>query len=512
LSKREEVAMFWKKVMGLVGLTVVPLMLMGGQNLALGQVPEGVLGKWGYIVLGKGGKGSWFGYKTEAGTIVFNEDGTLSNTYKESADRCPGPEYCLGSVSDELYYTVGEGGVILIEDATKCIVADSRDLMLCDGTMGMEKGGEKFFISAVNLDEVNPYSDSDLSGEYFMGNYEKDLYGESRGRNRLASAITTIDGSGKITSVSGFENGDGDLHPLILSDIPIHVNQEGSFTVSDFATGYLDLGRKVALVSNPSAFYPATGDDFAAHVILKRHDRDYSTSDLSGRWAFVGFGDRAGTFRAETGLILCDSSGQCLFSTKTVNVNGSPKYLTAERSLYVDTDGSVNSFHLTTDKPHISGALGNDGNAMLLLMNESSDTTNDRLLGLAVRYTTGNLPGFADLALTDLFVPGTALQGQKITLDYTVENQGEGVPKKRAKVSFRLRDKEGSVDVSLGTQSIPKLEPGQVFDGSKTVRIKGSIPPGTYTLSISVDSSNLILESREENNSGSAELVVQPGS
>jgi hypothetical protein len=486
------------------------VLIFGPQGLVC-QAQEPFLGKWGYVVLGKGGKGSWFGYKTEAGTMVFNQDGSLNNTYKESADRCPGPEYCLESVSEELHYTVDEGGVIVIEDAIKCFLADSQDLMLCDGTMGMEKGGEKFFICAVKLDETNPYNDSDLAGDYFMGNYEKDLYGESRGRNRLASAITSMDGSGRISSVIGYENGDGGLHPLSLADIPIQLDSDGSFRVDDFATGYLDLGRKVAIISNPSAFYPATGDDFAAHVVLKKQDRQYATSDLSGRWAFVGFGDWAGTFRAETGLIFCESSGQCVFSTKTVNLNGSARYVKAERSLSVDLDGSgsINGFHINDEKPHVSGALGNGGNTMILLMNERSDTTNDRLLGLAVRYSQGGVPGFADLALTDFSFPSTVFSGEKVLVTYKVENQGEDASRKRARISWRLQSQDGSWEFPLGTQGIPKLEPGEVLEGSKKLWIKGAVPPGTYNLVLNLDSTNVLMESREDNNQGSLQVTIQ---
>lgn len=494
----------------LVALWVICTLLMPGPQEAFPQ-PANYLGKWGYVVLGKGGKGSWFGYKTEAGTMEIKEDGTLENSYRESADRCPGPQFCLENSSDPLTYTTGEGGVLFIAGAIGCILGDSQNLMLCDGTTGREEKGERFFVVAVKLDEISPYNAQDLSGDYFMGNYEKDLRGETRGYNRLASAVAVLDGLGMITSVQGYENGDGNIHPLDLENIPLQLNPDGSFLVGDFATGYLDFSRQVGIVSNPSRFYPQTGDDFAAHVLLKRNDRDYSTADLEGRWAFVGFGDKAGTFRAETGLVECEKEGDCLFSIRSANVNATTKILTTTRSLNVSADGSINGFHLSSNKPHVSGALGNDGNTMIFLINESSDTTNDRLLGLAVRYSSGNLPGFADLVLKEISSPSAAVSGEKITLNYTVQNQGEGSAAKRTKASFKLVSQDNSAEVPLGTKSVPKLGPGEEYQGSKTLKLKSSlIPAGQYNLVMSLDATDLLIESREDNNQGTSALEIQP--
>ncbi len=484
-----------------------------GAREALSQSTQDYLGRWGYVVLGKGGKGSWFGYKTEAGTIEVKPDGTLETSYKESADRCPGPNFCLENADNILTYSIGEGGIFLIENAIACLMADGRNLMLCDGTTGREEKGERFLVAAVKLDEVDPYQSQDLSGEYFMGNYEKDLLGGSRGFNRLASGVAVLEGSGSITSVEGYENGDGDVHPLSLGNIPLQVNPDGSFLVGDFATGYLDMTRQVGIVSNPSRFYPETGDDFAAHLLLERNDRDYSTADLEGRWAFVGFGDKAGTFRAETGLVECDNAGNCLFSVRIANLNDPAKFSTIPRILEVSADGSINGFHLGLDKPHVSGALGNDGNTMILLMNESSESTNDRLLGLAVRYSSGNVPGFPDLVLKEISAPSQAVSGEKITVNYTVQNQGEDATKKRTKASFKLVSQDGSAEIPMGTKYVPKLGPGESFQGSRTLKLKSSlVPAGHYTLMVSLDAANLSVESNEENNQGSSSLEILPAS
>lgn len=494
-----------------VGICVCCVVAMMVPKEAVCNSLEGFLGKWGYVVLGKGGKGSWFGYKTEAGTVQVKGDGTIKNSYKESADRCPGPGFCQPNSSELLTYTVGQGGVLLIEEAIGCILGDSQNVMLCDGTTGREEKGERFFVVAVKLDEISPYESQDLSGDYFMGNYEKDLTGGTRGYNRLASAIVGLDGLGMVTSVEGYENGDGNVHPLNLGNIPLQLNPDGSFLVGDFATGYLDFSRQVGVVSNPSQFYPQRGDDFAAHVLLKRNDRDYSTADLEGRWAFVGFGDKAGTFKAEIGVVDCNRKGECVFSIKKANVNGAAQFLSTIRNLSVSWDGSINGFYLTSQKPHFSGALGNDGNTMIFLMNESTDTTNDRLLGLAVRYSSGNLPGFPDLVLNEISAPSQAVVGQKIRVDYTVQNQGEDSTRKKTKTSFKLVSRESLDEISLGTQCIPALKPGQEFTASKTFKLKSPIiQPGRYDLVISVDATNIVVESREDNNQGSTPLQILP--
>ncbi|MBP8699300.1 MAG: carboxypeptidase regulatory-like domain-containing protein, partial [Syntrophorhabdaceae bacterium] len=53
------------------------------------------------------------------------------------------------------------------------------------------------------------------------------------------------------------------------------------------------------------------------------------------------------------------------------------------QTLSVAADGSINSFLLTNSAPHFSGAIGNDGKVMLLVMNP--DSLNDRVLAVAVK-------------------------------------------------------------------------------------------------------------------------------
>ncbi len=505
-----------KVVLALAAMAGAAL-LAGKMEIAMAEPPQELLGKWGYIVLGKGGKGSWFGYKTEAGTINFNEHYTTENNYKESADRCPNQYYCMESARETLSYSVGEGGVILIGETLQCFLSESKTVILCDGTTGMERSGEKFFVAALKLDTQTQYEDSALLGEYFTAYYEKDLLGVERGKNRLGSVIGTIGSSEdglEITSASGWENdekGGGNIHEVRFGPIPLEFNPDGSFQLGEFATGYLGLQRNMALVSNPSQFYPDLGDDFAVHVLLRKHDRDYSQQDLSGRWAFVGFGDKAAqTYRAEIGIINCDSSGSCVFSSKVTPVNGTSKFNVATRTITVYQDGGLNGFHLSTNKPHISGAIGDNGNTMILLMNEDSQSINDRLLAVAVRYPDGNLPGFSDLELKEVSAPDTANPGQKITISYTVENKGEEAATKSARVSFRLL-KDGSEDMVLGTQRVPKLDQGELFNGSKTLRLKKSLSSGNYSLKISVDPTNAIVESSEDNNEKILEISITSG-
>lgn len=480
-----------------------------GFDHALAQVNRDTLGKWGYIVLGRGGEGSWFGYKTEAGIIEFKEDGTVQNTYKESADRCPSERYCQEHNSKQLHYAIDETGIIVIEDRVKCVISDGRNVIVCDGTTGGEKPGERFFIAGVRLDDQDNYRPSDIYGESFAGSYEKDLLGGERGSNRLESVVAVIESS-YITFREGWENGDGNIHefPHLEIRLPIELSENGSAQIGEFGTGFLDINRSVLLASNPSRFFPDRGDDFQALGALKKQDRQYSQTDLEGTWAFVGFGDRAGKVRSETGVIQCTASGECTFSIKTAEQNASPKWTKITREIRVSADGGLNGFHITSSKPHVSGALGDDGKVMILLLNESNDTTDDRLLGLAVKSSQGGVLDLPDLVLSNVSASQSLERGKKIiTINYTVQNQGDAPTQKTSKVSFRLIMEEGSY-ISLGTQKVPRLAPGQLFEGSKIVKIKRSIPHGSYRLSVVVDPKDAIKESREDNNEMEVEIEM----
>lgn len=372
---------------------------LGSVHEAYAGASPDPLGKWGYVIIQRGGTDSWFGYKTEAGVLIFNQDGTVDTYFKESADNCPGPEFCRESDQEKIGPYSVEDGVIVIKKngySINCFLADSGNVLVCDWPV--EGGGDRGLIAAIRLDPTQQYSQQDLQGGYFMGYYEKDLLDGDRGENRLGSVIGRIDAEG-VGSFIGYENGDGILTPVSDFQVPLQLNADGSFVIDNVGTGYLDLERKVAVFSNPSKFYPETGDDFAAHIVLKKQDRVYSTSDLSGRWVFVGFGDKAGEARAETGVMTCVSSGECLFALKVATPDSSPIFTTVSRKLSVSEDGAINGFYLTTNKPHVSGAIGNNGNTLILVMNEDGESTDDRLLGIALRYSDRSVPGFQDFVL-----------------------------------------------------------------------------------------------------------------
>ena len=129
--------------------------------------------------------------------------------------------------------------------------------------------------------------------------------------------------------------------------------------------------------------------DFASFVTLKKADKVYSTADLQGIWVMSGFGDRQkSVFRTEFGTITCGNAGNCMVSLKTSKSDGTTKITNMPLSMSLAADGSYNGFLFASDIPHLSGAVGSNGNAMILIMNDDDQSTDDRALGVAVKCST----------------------------------------------------------------------------------------------------------------------------
>jgi hypothetical protein len=279
-----------------------------------------LIGKWGYIFLGHGCANAWFTWKTEAGTVTFNSDGTAVATYAESADNCPDEGYCMPTDTSYHTYTINSEGTFTIyidEGHVNGVVSSDGKMFVMNGTAAPDS---QAIMVGVKLDTTRQYSNSDLSGDYYSIGYERDNLDGSKGYNRAESTITSMDGSGNY-SMNGKLNGDGRIIDRNKSGI-YSVHSDGSITIDNVVTGYASGDAKVFVGSNPTMFYPQTGDDFVAFFAMKKQDRNYSTSDLSGRWAYTAFGDRSGNVRSEFGTITCDSGGACQLLAKVLNVDG----------------------------------------------------------------------------------------------------------------------------------------------------------------------------------------------
>ena len=179
---------------------------------------------------------------------------------------------------------------------------------------------------------------------------------------------------------NGSLNGDGTIYTINNEPMIFNVATDGTFNANGMVTGYAGYG-KVTVFSNA---HGGVADDFMSVIALKKHDRDYTQADLQGTWTISAFGDKATDVRAEFGTITCDAAGICTSEFKQRKSDGTLASKTrTPQTLSVAADGSINSFLLTNSAPHFSGAIGNDGKVMLLVMNP--DSLNDRVLAVAVK-------------------------------------------------------------------------------------------------------------------------------
>lgn len=318
--------MFWnaiEKVKGYAFLWIIVCLgfLFFSPSYVFAQTNPYV-GKWGYTVLGHGG--SWYKWKTEAGTITFNSDwtpttpGTVTSTYMESADTCPSANYCKSSDTQNHTYTINADGTATLDGVVKFVISDNKKVIIGDGTSFPE--GQMLMV-AVKMDPTHPYTLSDVTGDYYMGGYEYDATGGNKGYYRVHSLISTMNNG--IVVMNGTINGDGAIIPVSNKQGSCSINTDGSMLLNGAITGYAGDGS-LAVFSNPRG---GTNNDFASYIALKKADRQYSTADLQGTWVMAAFGDdRKTLFSSEFGTITCDGAGNCSVSLKKKNSNGTNTY------------------------------------------------------------------------------------------------------------------------------------------------------------------------------------------
>jgi hypothetical protein len=367
---------------------------------ASAQSANPFIGKWGYAVLSHGGSSSWYTWKTETGTMTVNNDwspaapGTATSTYMESADICPDQNYCMVSDTTPHFYTVNPDGTATLDGVMKLVLSNDGKVVIGDGT---SIPGEQTLFLGVKLDPAHAYTLADAVGDYYSGSYEYDALGTSPpsggGRFRLLSVVSSLM-SDSTFSMTGTANGDGIIYNIPVQGAdPRQFNGTYSIDPSGLISIFSGFGEPVAYgYSGDGAvgvFSNAKGgpfDDFRVDVTLRRQDRTYSTADLQGTWAVSTFGETGGTaFRTEFGTITCDNVGSCSASLKAKDANDAISDVNTSLSLSAAADGSINGFYLTNAMPNFSGAIGNNGNTMLLVMNTSSQNTNDRASWIAVK-------------------------------------------------------------------------------------------------------------------------------
>jgi hypothetical protein len=392
---------------------IVLLLLFGvifASRCGYAATPADLIGTWGYTVLGHatpGGQG-YFTWKDEAGTLAFNSDGTMTNLYTESADVCPSG-FCPVSGGGSSPYTAAanpDGSITVAmnpgadQTILRFVVSDDGSMFFADGTSVVDKnaGQLTMFIVGVRLDTSHAYSDGDLNGAYYAASYEHDAGGGNKGYYRLYTQIFVIDGNG-CYSKSGDLSGDGSIISNQSKTGTYVVNPSGSVVLdlhSSPTSGYLLSSGKAAVFSNPSLTGGMT-NDWASLLFLKQGDKTYAMSDLSGTWAMATFGDLdEATFQAGIGTMTCNVSGACTMWSKLKDSSGNISYGVQSFNATVAPDGSCNGFYLTGVTPQFSGAIGNNGNTFVMVMEPGPSGKDKRRMGLFLRCAScANLGGAA---------------------------------------------------------------------------------------------------------------------
>ncbi len=128
-----------------------------------------------------------------------------------------------------------------------------------------------------------------------------------------------------------------------------------------------------------------------------------------------------------------------------------------------------------------------------------TDETNNWLAGNTVTVT-----GVADLVMTQLRGPASAVNDEDIVLNFDVANQGTGsIPAGGFSVGFALFPADGHTlsPYTIGSKVYSGgLNPASSFNDSVTVKIPISLPLGTYSFGAIVDYGDRVPESDESNN------------
>jgi hypothetical protein len=267
------------------------------------------------------------------------------------------------------------------------------------------------------MDPAKIYNNADTIGEYFKIGYAYEASAGAAARFNSDSSIFTFDGIDNI-SVIGKLNSDGVIHDFTNFHTYLF-RPDGSVTFDNGGLGYLSGDNKLLVRSLPDS-----PDAFRIRFGMKKGDRIYSTADLAGTWALVGFGDEnnGSSFFAQLGMWTCDSNGNCDISIK-VQKDGNVTYEFTNRTFSVSPDGSFGA-SLSSLAPLYAGAIGNNGNTIIL--NRSFDPIElfNRRIVIGVRCSNcSNLTGqmaFERTPSLGFYGLGTQLQPTVDTLVSTI--------------------------------------------------------------------------------------------
>ena len=281
----------------------------------------------------------------------------------------------------------------------RIVVSDSGNMAIQDGTG--DPAWEKLQVM-VKIDKATSYSNADLNGDYYFLGFERNPVVENppsgNGSYMAISGVHTFNGAGTY-SYSGKANSmklDGSNH---IWDDPGKAGQ--TYAVSPDGTMTAGSGAFQGAIAGNGKIFGGSGsylsDNWMAYVFMKKADKTYAMADLAGKWAVVGFGQESEAgkpmlFMSEIGTIACDNAGVCAFKFKQRRSDGTIAFDTGNLTLAVNADGSFGAS--LPGGVAFAGAIGNDGNAMMVNSSFNASEPWQRQILVGVRANSiGDLAG-----------------------------------------------------------------------------------------------------------------------
>ena len=358
---------------------------VGGQTFTVTQAGTGIappayVGTWGaQQLIHFDSDVPWY---AESSKTTFNEDGSGSMVIKkndhngELIDVTKTFTYTMTPNADgSLALTVTMDGQTLTE---RLVIGDDGLMGIVDGTA---RQGQQKLMVLYRIDTARTYGNADLNGEYYNVGFERNMTGvadppNGNGLFMAISGIHTFKGNG-LYDYYGKANSLKQDGGNTIWDDPGKTNQ--TYAVS--ANGALTSGSGAflgwvtgnTLAGGGGGAFQNGVNNQVAYFFLKKHDRDYTTTDLAGKWAIVSFGQDSKTtlpasqgFSASIGTMICDAVGHCgLMLRDRWSGNNATTFATGNLTLTVAPDGSFGG-SLGGQSPASAGVIGNNGKTLLL--------------------------------------------------------------------------------------------------------------------------------------------------
>lgn len=455
---------------------------IAGQSYSITQEGTGIIPPWvgtwgvqqlihfddGYNVLSVGPV-PWY---AEIDRTTLNEDGSGTMVMKkndhngELINTTISFNYTMVKNADgSLTFSgnVGEGTEQL-PFSLRMVIGDDGKMGIVDGTM--EEHQQKLMV-LYRIDTTKIYSAANANGEYYNVGFERNSTSvvdppDGNGAYMAISGIHTFNGSGSYTynAMANSLNNAGEnliwLDDESATPRAYAIAQDGTFTVGSGAFQGVFTGDGLA-GGGGGAFVNGVNNQ-VAYFFLKKQDRaiGYKTADLAGKWALISFGQDSKTidgaiqgFYSSFGTMICDAVGNCNVRVRDRNSGAADTKISTEQILLtVKPDGSFGA-SFGGQSPDYAGAIGNDGNTILINPSFRYAATADpwnREIIVGIRASNvGDLAGGGDffkgdvngdgrVGMDDAALTLQVMAGQHPTgvrTDYTVSGtdvNGDGYP------------------------------------------------------------------------------------